>query len=94
MAKRYSCPFSLLDGFISSLQFTSFIEESWKLFQEDFIYEFWLHKINDGSSFNTFRKKLDDKPVLVKKELNNDEVKKVIEDSKNILTQFRFEESR
>lgn len=93
VAKRYSCPFSLLDGFISTCSFSSFVKESWKLSQHDFLYEFWLHKVNDGKSFNDFKQKLEERPVIVRKEMTEEEIRRTISENEKLLTQYKFKKS-
>lgn len=89
MAKRYSCPDFLLDGFISSYQLSQFIYESWTSYQDDILWDFWLHKVHDGKSFNDYKETIKKQPAKpVKRDLSQEEIKSVIEDSERILSQF------
>lgn len=93
MAKRYSCPDFLLDGYISTGRFKEFVHEFWDIYQESTLYEFWLYK-NHDKSFNDFKKTILNQPhVPIKKNLTEKELKAVIESSREMLTQFEFKES-
>ena len=100
MAKRYSCPDFLLDGYIAQGQLSRFIYEAWGLYQEDYLWEFWLAKVNNGKSFNEFRDSLggNSKPVpaVAKKQRPPDEeIRAIIRASKKVVAgNYTFEDSR
>lgn len=97
MAKRYSCPDFLLDGYIAQKQLSRFIHEAWSLYQEDYLWEFWLAKVNNGKSFNDFRAGISKKSDSMKKSSerpSEEEIRAIIEQSKNITTSYTFEDSR
>lgn len=47
--KRYSCPFLLLDQYISSCRLNEFIVEFIKTTNEEIMWDVWLHKVFDQS---------------------------------------------
>ena len=54
--KRYSSPFLLLDNLIENGKFLEFIAELLNDYQEEQLYEFWLHKVHD-KSYEEFKKR-------------------------------------
>ena len=51
---RYSSPFDLLDGYIQTGQFTSFISKFIDIHEEEKVWEIWLNKAT-GKTWGEFR---------------------------------------
>jgi hypothetical protein len=87
LCKRYGgSPFFILDRYVSEHRLNEFIYETWKLHNEEEIFDIWLHKV-EGKSYQEFRDSLEPpKPV------DKREVASTIEDSMRILTGFTLEE--
>ena len=98
MATRYSHPDFLLDGYISCGQLRRFIHEAWSLYQEDYLWEFWLAKVNNGKSFNDFKDSLGRKPAPAsskKQRPPDEEIRAIIQASKKVVAgNYAFEDSR
>lgn len=93
MASRYSCPDFLLDGYIGSGELSRFIHEFWNICQDSLLYEFWLNK-DFKHSFNDFKEMVFQKSKHpLSKKLSDEELKAIIESSRDMLTQFEFKES-
>jgi hypothetical protein len=80
--KRYSSPFLLLDTLIVNNQFNGFINDFIDMYNEDKIYELWLHR-GYGKSYKDFRSKINLEP----KEVNTTpvDVDKILKDSMSVL---------
>ena len=87
LCKRYGgSPFFILDRYVSEHRLNEFIYETWKLHNEEEIFDIWLHKV-EGKSYQEFRDSLEPpKPIDKRK------VASTIEDSMRILTGFTLEE--
>lgn len=87
LCKRYGgSPFFIIDRYLEQNRLSEFIYEVWSIYNEEEIYEIWLHKVDD-KSYQDFRDSL-----IPPKPVNKEEVAKTIEDSTNILKGFTLQE--
>ncbi len=87
LCKRYGgSPFFILDRYMDEHRLQEFIYETWKLHNEEEIFDIWLHKV-EGKSYQEFRDSLEPPKPIDKRE-----VASTIEDSMRILTGFTPEE--
>lgn len=86
--EKYAAPFDYLDVVIQSRQFTRFVVEFLQQKNEDDLYELWLYKVLDGTSFEAFKKKLADKTrgQAIK---NERLMKATVTESLNMLDSFK-----
>lgn len=55
--KRYASPYDLLDTVIASRGLAAFIGEMWERETEDNLFEIWLHKCWNSTSFEEFKRR-------------------------------------
>ena len=92
--KRYASPFSFIDGMIQAGQFsdfvTNFIETTNKEKEEDVNWQFFLHKVFEGS-YSDFKKKLrEDK---ADRNMSEASLEATIKHSMGILGNFKPEQN-
>lgn len=87
--KRYSSPFLLLDTLIENGKFLEFIMELLEIYNDEQIYELWLHKVFD-KSFSEFKnsavrkQSTEEVPVM-----DNKQISSIIKDSYEMLNNFK-----
>lgn len=87
LCKRYGgSPFFILDRYLEQHRLSEFIYEVWSIYNEEEIFDIWLHKVDD-KSYQDFRDSL-----IPPKPVDDKEVAKTIEDSTNILKGFTLQE--
>lgn len=88
--KRYSSPFLLLDSLIENSKFLEFIVELLNDYQEEQLYEFWLHKVHD-KSYEEFKKGVESEKEKneAPEELNDERVTEIIQESYAIINNFK-----
>ena len=90
--KRYANPFLFIDGYLQAGRFLDFIEDFVATIQEEkeeqYQWEFFLHKVPEGS-FADFRAKLKEDKEL--KELSATQIETTVNDTFNILNNFNPE---
>ena len=87
LCKRYGgSPFFILDRYVSEHRLNEFVYETWKLYNEEEIFDIWLHKV-EGKSYQEFRDSLEPPKPIDKRE-----VASTVENSMRILTGFTLEE--
>ena len=88
--KRYSSPFLLLDNLIENGKFLEFIAELLNDYQEEQLYEFWLHKVLD-KSYEEFKKDIKEEKERheAPEELNDERVAEIIQESYEIINNFK-----
>ena len=96
--KRYANPFPFINGMISTGRFADFVDDFISTVQEEreeqVSWEFYLHKVMEGS-FQDFRENM--KNEKSHKEMSEKAIETAINDSVNILNNFnpeRGEENR
>lgn len=83
-AKRYASPFSLLDIYIEMGRLDEFVIQVWDVYEEDKIFEIWLHKV-DGKSFESFRESV--MPTRIEP-ITSEMVTVTVKESRSILDGF------
>ena len=88
--KRYADPFSFIDGMIQTGRFLEFVRSFFeKVHEEDdekTLWEFYLHKVWDGT-FADFKKEI--KTNQDNQQMSEETMETTIKDSMNILKNFR-----
>lgn len=56
--RRYARPLEIMDAAISTGSFNEFVRMVWRKQQSDELFEVWLHKVYDGSTFDQFKRKV------------------------------------
>ena len=87
LLKRYANPYFFIDQVIETHRFCEFIESLVDAYNEEIMYEYWLHKIY-GQSFADFKQSVSSQ--------NNDDadLETTIEESQKILSNFIPKEER
>lgn len=88
--KRYSSPFLLLDNLIENGRFLEFIIDLLDMYEEEQIYELWLHKCFD-KSYEEFKKGLKKQETDVEEvqSMDDERIGSIINDSFEILNNFK-----
>lgn len=90
--KRYSSPFSFLDMLIENGKLLEFVLELIDTFNEEQMYEYWLHKCFD-KSYLEFKKEVmgngNDHVQETDVEMDNEQIESIINDSFNMLNNFK-----
>ena len=87
--KRYASPFSFVDGMIQTCRFSefvdSFVETVGKEKEEEINWEFFLHKVWEGS-FQNFKEELDNNKQ--NQSMSKGTIETTVQHSMNILNNF------
>lgn len=89
--KRYSSPFLLLDNIIENGKFLEFVLELIDTYNEEQIYDLWLHKCYD-KSYQEFKKSIIDdggKSNVQAAEMDDEQITSIINDSYEMLNNFK-----
>lgn len=88
--KRYSSPFLFLDMLIENGKFLEFVLEFIDNYNEEHIYELWLHKCFD-KAYQDFKNEImgNNDVQETQAELNDDDITAIINDSYSLLNNFK-----
>lgn len=82
---KYASPFLFLDGMIETGRFTEFVLEFMEIHNDEYLYEFWLHKVFN-KTFEEF------KAACTIQTVNTADLGTTIKESEEILDNFVPEE--